>query len=82
MDLMKKVIETKASSFDEEVAQHVWVDAMVEEYEPIIKNTIWKVVLRLEGKSMVGSRWIYKVNQEENRRIENYKAIFVSKVFS
>jgi len=32
MELMIELIETKPSSFEEEVAQPIWVDAMVEEY--------------------------------------------------
>ena len=34
---------------------------MVEEYESITKNDVWEVVSRLEGKSVVTSRWIYKI---------------------
>ena len=50
MALMKKLIETKPSSFEEVVSQPVWVDAMVEEYESIMKNGVWEVVSRPEGK--------------------------------
>ena len=31
---------------------------------------------------MVGSRWIYKVNQEVDGSMEKHKAIFVAKGFS
>eukprot|EP00253_Pinus_taeda_P001624 PITA_01624 len=41
----------------------VWVDSMVEEYDSIVRNSAWEIVPRLEGKSVVGSRWIYKVKQ-------------------
>jgi hypothetical protein len=37
-----------------------WVDAMVEEYDSIVKNSVWEIVPRLVNKSVVSSRWIYK----------------------
>ena len=62
--------------------QLVWVDAMVEEYDSIIKNSICEVVPRLEDKLVVSSRWIYKVKQEAYGSVEKHKAKFVAKVFS
>jgi hypothetical protein len=34
---------------------------MQEEYDSIMRNDVWEVVLRPEGKSMVTSRWLYKI---------------------
>eukprot|EP00253_Pinus_taeda_P008140 PITA_08140 len=34
---------------------------MVEEYDSIVRDSVWDVVLRLENKSVVSSRWLYKV---------------------
>jgi hypothetical protein len=61
MALMRKCIVTKPYSFQEVVQDPTWVDAMVEEYDSIVKNSVWDIVPRLIDKSMVGSRWIYKV---------------------
>ncbi len=55
MNLMAELIETKPSSFEEEFYQPIWVDAMVEEYESIMKNNVWEVVPSPEGKSVVRS---------------------------
>ena len=60
----------------------VWVDAMVEEYESIIRNSLWEVFPRPLGKSVVGSRWVYKVKQEKNVSVEKKKASFVARGFS
>ena len=53
-----------------------------EEYDSIVKNSAWEIVPRSEGKSMVGSRWIYKVKQVADRSVEKYKARFVTRGFS
>eukprot|EP00253_Pinus_taeda_P022324 PITA_22324 len=50
---------------------------MVEEYDSIIRNNVWEVVPRPADKSMVSSRWLYKVKQEVYGTVEKHKAGFV-----
>jgi hypothetical protein len=33
----------------------------MEEYQYIMKNDVWDIVPRPEGKSVVTSKWIYKI---------------------
>jgi hypothetical protein len=55
---------------------------MSEEYQSILKNDVWDIVPRLEGKSVVTSRWIYKIKHAADGSIEKYKVRFVSRGFS
>ena len=73
---------TEPSYFEEDMEDPAWVYAMVEEYDLIVRNSAWEIVPRPEGKSMVGSRWIYKVKQAADGSVENYKSRFVSWGFS
>eukprot|EP00253_Pinus_taeda_P034627 PITA_34627 len=69
MALVGECVETRPSSFEEAAQQPVWVDVMVEEYDSVVRNNVWDVVPRPENKSVVSSRWIYKVegiNYAEN----------------
>ena len=43
--------------YEEASSQQVWRDAMMEEYKSIMKNDVWDIVSRLEGKSVVTSKW-------------------------
>ena len=70
------------SSFKEAVEAPAWVDSMVEEYDSIVRNNAWDIFPRPEGKSVVGSRWIYKVKQVADGSVEKYKARFVARGFS
>ena len=54
----EKMCRDRPSSFEEDVEEPAWVDAMVEEYDSIVRKNAWEIVPRLEGKSVVGSRWI------------------------
>ena len=58
---MTDIIETEPSSHEEASTQSVWRESMMEEYASIMKNDVWEVVPRPEGKSMVTSRWLYKI---------------------
>ena len=79
---MRELVETKPSSFEEVVQNPVWVDAMVEDYDSVVINSVWEVVPRPKNKSVVGLRWIYKVKQAVDGSIEKHKAIFVAKGLS
>ena len=52
------------------------------EYDSIMKNQVWEVVPRPQGKKVVGSRWIYKVKHAADGSVEKYKPRFVAKEFS
>ena len=52
---------------------------MVEEYSSIMTNDVWEVVPRPRNRSVVGSRWIYKIKYATDESIEKFKARFVAK---
>ena len=79
---MSKLIDAEPTTFEEAISQQVWKDAMIEEYDSIMKNDVWDVVPRPEGKLVVSSKWIYKIKHSADGRIEIYKARFVARGFS
>jgi len=64
MALPVECVETEPDSFEEVVQQPIWVDAMVEEYDSIVRNNVWDMLSRLENKLFVSSHWLYKVKQD------------------
>jgi hypothetical protein len=48
----------------------------------IMKNDVWDIVPRREGKSIVSSRWPYKIKHAADGNIEKFKARFVARGFS
>ena len=46
---------------------------MIKEYQSIMKNYVWDVVPRPEGKSVVTYKWIYKIKHAADGSIEKYK---------
>ena len=82
MALMCDLVDKEPTCFEEAIKQKVWVDAMVQEYQYIIKNDVWEIVPRPKDKSMVSSKWIFKTKHPIDGSIEKYKAIFVARGFS
>ena len=55
---------------------------MLEEYNSILTNDVWDVVPQPQGKSVVTSKWIYKVKFSIDGSVEKCKARFVVRGFS
>jgi hypothetical protein len=79
---MIHIIDSKPSCYEEASSQPVWRDAMMEEYHFIMKNDVWDIVLRPKGKSIVTSKWIYKIKHIAYGSIKKHKEIFVARGFS
>ena len=54
----------------------------MEELESIMKNDVPEVVSRPKGKSVVTSKWIFKIKHGANGSVEKHEAIFVARGFS
>lgn len=78
---MTKLIEAKPSSFKEVAHEEVWKKAMQEEYQSIMKNGVWEIVPKSTDKSVVTSKWIYKIKHAIDGSIYKYKARFVARGF-
>ena len=59
--LKSSILDSEPSTYDEAIGQQCWKDAMMEEYESIMKNDVWEIVPRPDGKSIVTSKWIFKI---------------------
>ena len=44
--LLCDIIDEEHSNYEEAAEKKAWKDAMIEEYQSIIKNDVWEVVLR------------------------------------
>jgi hypothetical protein len=76
------IMDAEPSSYEEAAEKRVWKDSMGEEYQSIVKNDVWDVVPRPKEKSIVSSKWIYKMKHAADGSIEKYKARFVAQGFS
>ena len=57
---MSTIIQNEPSSFSNDVKHQVWKDAMT-----IMENDVWEVVPRPQDKTIVTSKWIYKIKLQQ-----------------
>ena len=79
---MSTIVQSEPGTFEEVVKHQVWKDVMNEEYESIMRNDVWDVVPRLKEKSVVTSKWLYKIKHGADGSAENFKPRFVARGFS
>ena len=80
--LMRNISDSEPSSYEEDVEQQVWKDSMIEEYHSSLKNDVWDIVPIPKRKSVVTSKWIYKIKHATYGNVEKFKSIFVARGFS
>ena len=79
---MCDLVDQEPTSYEEALQKKEWVEAMTKEYQSIMKNDDWDIVSKPENKSVVSSKWIYKIKHATDVSIEKYKARFVARGFS
>ena len=77
---MLSQIEPK--KFEESSKDKNWVNAMNEELDQIEKKNIWELIPRPIGKNVIGTKWIFKNNMNEQGQIIRNKARLVCKGYS
>ena len=79
---MINLVDEEPTCFEEASKKKEWMQAMIEEYQSIIKNDVLDVVPRPTNKLVVSSKWIFKTKHSTNGSIEKFKARFVARGFS
>jgi len=79
---MTTIVQVEPCTFEEAIKHQVWKDSMNEEYEYIMKNDVCDMVPIPKDKSMVTSKWIYKIKHGTDGSAEKFKARFISHGFS
>ena len=80
--LVSNISNTEPPLFNEANKLQVWKDAMLDEYKSIMRNDVWDIVPRPKIKSIVSSKWLYKIKHAADGSVEKYKARFVARGFS
>jgi hypothetical protein len=75
---MTKLLDEEPTTFEEAVQKGQWKEAMTEEHQSIMKNEVWEIVPRPKEKSVVTSKWVYKIKHAVDRSMDKYKARFVA----
>nr|GEV77656.1 hypothetical protein [Tanacetum cinerariifolium] len=59
-----------------------WVSAMQDELDQFARLEVWRLVPRLEGKTVIKTKWIFKNNKDESNLVIRNKARLVAVGYS
>jgi hypothetical protein len=79
---MTKLLDEEPTTFEDAVQKGQWKEAMTKEHQSIMKNDVWEIVPRPKEKSVVTSKWVYKIKHAADRSMDKYKERFVARGFS
>ena len=66
----------------ESVDSEKWMEAARDEYQSLIDHETWELGPLPEGRSVVGSRWVFKCKLDDKGNVSRYKAQLVAQGFS
>lgn len=66
--------ELEPENIDKALSNKSWKKAKNEEYDALMKNQTWTLVLFQEGMNVVQNKWVFKVKYLLNGTIQRYKA--------
>jgi hypothetical protein len=69
-------------NFNEASKDVNWLKSMNEELDKIEKNDTWELVPRPTNKNVIGSKWVYKNNMNEQGNVVRNKARLVCKGYA
>jgi hypothetical protein len=78
---MTNILDEEPTTFEEAFQKGQWKEAMTKEQRSIMKNEVWEIVPRTKEKSVVASKWVYKIKHEEDESVDKYKARFIARGF-
>ncbi|MGI4406680.1 hypothetical protein ACR2V0_28850, partial [Klebsiella pneumoniae] len=61
-------------SISEACEDKFWIKAMEEELGQIEKNNTWTLVPRPKDKNVIGTKWVFRNNLNENGKVGKNKA--------
>jgi hypothetical protein len=79
---MKKLLDEEPTTFQEAAQKKQWKEAMTEENQFFMKIDVWEIVPRPKEKSVVTSKWVYKIKHAADGSVDKYKERFIARGFS
>jgi hypothetical protein len=59
----------------------LWESAMQDEYNSLLENQTWELVLLPSNKKLVICIWIYMTKKATNGKVSRYREILITKCF-
>ena len=65
----------------EALTNSIWKQAIMDEYQVLMRNNTWELVPAAENQHIVSNKWVYGVKYKAYGSLDKYKARLVDKGF-
>jgi hypothetical protein len=75
------IFEPEPTCFITAAKSHAWRQAMNLEFDALLQNQTWTLVLSHPSQNLIGCKWVFRVKRTADGSIERHKARLVAKGF-
>jgi len=79
---MAMISQMEPKSINEEIIDDSWVEAMKEELSQFERNKVWNLVPNDQGKTIIGTRWVFRNELDEEGKVVRNKARLVAQGYN
>ncbi|GJW12429.1 retrovirus-related pol polyprotein from transposon TNT 1-94, partial [Tanacetum coccineum] len=72
----------KPKNVNEALTDESWIVAMLEELNQFIANDVWELVPQLRNMTIIGTKWVFRNNLDENDIVSRNKARLVAQGYN
>ncbi|GKV03490.1 hypothetical protein SLEP1_g15780 [Rubroshorea leprosula] len=73
--------EAEPTCVSQALKDHRWRQAMSEEFTALVSQGKWDLVPPAPNQNIIGCKWVFRLKQDKDGRVERYKARLVAKGF-
>nr|GEV46885.1 retrovirus-related Pol polyprotein from transposon TNT 1-94 [Tanacetum cinerariifolium] len=74
--------EEEPKKVSKALKHHGWVDAIQEELNQFVRKKVWTLVLEPYGKTIIGSKWVFKNKRDEIDIVIKNKARLIAQGYN
>ena len=78
---LTKCDDHEPTTLTQALKDHKWRRAISEEYDVLVKNGTWALVLPDSSQNLVGCKWIFRTKPKSDGSVDRFKAQLVAKSF-
>ena len=76
---LAKSDEIEPTTVNQALKEPKWRQAMLDEFNALVKNGTWELVPLSSHYNLVGCKWIYRIKRKFDGSVDRYKARLVVK---
>jgi len=79
---MEMISQLEPKSINEAIIDESWIEAMKDELSQFERNKVWNLFPNNQGKTIIGTRWVFRNMLDEDVKFVRNKAMLVAQGYN